>query len=347
VIETGGFPIKLKAGGQGEEILSEAKEARIIKGKKYLLENSIFGDVAVIRAHRADTKGNLQYRLATRNFNQDMATAAKVVIAEVDEIVEAGEIDPNFVHTPGIYVDFIVKSKQTNKPIEHCVNSSHIEKNLSDRNKKRVKIAKRVSEELKDGYYVNLGIGIPTLAPFFLKEQTNITIHSENGVLGVEGNPPEGEEDGDLINASKETISVGKGASFFSSSDSFGLVRGGHLSCAVLGAMEVSGQGDIANWIVPGKLLKGIGGAMDLVSCGSDVIIAMEHTSKGKIKLVKECNLPLTAKKCARLIITDLAVFRFKDDGFVLEEVASESNLDEIKEFTEFEFNVADNLKSF
>lgn len=200
----------------------------------------------------------------------------------------------------------------------------------------RVKIAKRVAQEIKNGANVNLGIGIPTLVPSFVDPSFKIDLHAENGIFGVDGYPVR-EEDAhpDLINAGKESIKIRKGASFFSSSDSFGIVRGGHLDCTILGAMEVSLVGDIANWIIPGKLLKGMGGAMDLVSCGSDVIVAMEHTAKGRHKILNECSLPLTGERCSKLIVTEQAVFDFSNDGrLTLKEIATGFTIDDIKKNT-------------
>mgnify|MGYP002138773076 CR=1 FL=1 len=349
LVETGGFPMKFKPGGKGEvEIFTEPKETRVFKGKKYLLEDTLFADVALIRAHKADKKGNLQYRHTARNLNEDMATAAKIVIAEVDEIVENGEIDPNQVHTPGIYVDYVVKTGETNKPIERPVyDEGEGVKLVRDRADERIKIAKRVAKEVKNGMYVNLGIGIPTLVPAFISPELQIEIQGENGSLGATGYPKRGEEDGDLINASKECIKVGKGASFFPSSESFGMIRGGHLDMTILGAMQVSATGDIANWIIPGKLVKGMGGAMDLVACGSTVIVAMEHTAKGSVKIFEKCTLPLTGKGVCKLLVTDKAVFDFASGRITLKEIAEGHTVDDIRKMTGCTFDTYPQIGTF
>ena len=197
-------------------------------------------------------------------------------------------------------------------------------------------IAQRIARELKDGYYVNLGIGIPTLVANFIPDGINVTLQSENGLLGMGPFPFEGQEDPDLINAGKETITTLPGSSFFDSAMSFGMIRAGKVDLTVLGAMEVSENGDIASWKIPGKLVKGMGGAMDLVASAKNIIVAMMHTnSKGESKLLKKCRLPLTGINCVKKIVTDLAVLEVAGNGFRLLEKASGVSVEEIKSKTE------------
>ncbi len=207
-------------------------------------------------------------------------------------------------------------------------------------------IAKRIAQELQDGFYVNLGIGIPTLVANYIPEGVEVVLQSENGLLGMGPFPFEGEEDADLINAGKQTITTVAGSAFFDSAMSFGMIRAGKVDLTVLGAMEVNDRGDIANWKIPGKMVKGMGGAMDLVASAKNIIVAMQHVNKaGESKLLKECSLPITGIGCVKKVVTELGVFNINENGFELIEIAPGVTVDDVKAKTEGRLIISSALK--
>jgi 3-oxoacid CoA-transferase len=331
----GGFYTPTSAGTE----LAKGRETKVIQGKEQVFVEGIRGNVAFVRAWRADTAGNLTYRMTEQNFNRAMATAADLVIAEVEEIVPVGEIAPEHVHTPGSYVDYLVQATLTTEDLGSSASVSSSRK-VSER---RMNMAKRALKELKKGDVVNLGIGIPTLVADLITPEDGIVMHTENGMLGVGPSPKDGGGAMDYpVNAGKIPVTALPGSSYFDSADSFAMIRGKHVDIAVMGGLEVDEKANLANWAVPGQPLLGVGGAMDLASGAKTLIITMTHTNKdGSAKVVPTCALPITALKAVDMIITDLAVFRFMDGQLTLTELMPGASLEEVREKTTATFKEA------
>lgn len=328
----GGFFTPTSAG----TALAEGRETKVLNAVEQVFIPGIRGNVAFIRAWKADTAGNLQYRMTEQNFNRAMATAADLVIAEVEEIVQLGEIAPEDIHTPGSYVDYLVQATLTLEDLGSSASVSSSKK-VSE---SRMNMAKRVLQELSKGDVVNLGIGIPTLVADLISEEDGIILHTENGMLGVGPTPVDGGGAMDYpVNAGKIPVTALGGTSYFDSADSFAMIRGKHIDVAVMGGLQVDESANLANWAVPGQPLLGVGGAMDLASGAKRLIITMMHTEKnGDAKIVPTCSLPLTALKAVNMIITDKAVFEFINEKLTLIEVMAGSTLEEVRTLTSATF---------
>lgn len=353
-LEEGKLPVRYDS--KGNVVKTNAKkETREFNGKKFLMEESIFGDVAFVKAYKADTLGNCWFKGTSNNFNGAFGRNAKITIVEAEHIVQPGEIPPENVHLPSVYVNKIIQSHAP-KDIEilklrdDSKSLVDLEKNATESQLKRIRIVKRASREFGLNTVANLGIGMPNLSVDYVDPSLNVLLQSENGILGMGPNPKKGEEDPDLINSGKETVTLIKGAAVFGSDESFGMIRGGKIGLTMLGGLQVAKNGDLANWGLPGRV-KGMGGAMDLVSNPKEtrVVVLMEHVDKkGRPKILNECKFPLTGTKCVSRIITDLAVFDVIDnDHLRLIEIAENTTVEEIKEKTEANFEVADSLGKF
>ena len=342
-----GIPAFYTPTGVGTAI-AEGKEVREFDGRQYILEKAIHLDFALLRGWRADRHGNVQFRGGSQNFNPSFAKAARVAIVEVDEIVEPGEIPPNEVQLPGIFVTRVVKAT-------HTVDLANLRKSNrrhADSAKlyngkpalTRAGIGKRAAGLIRDGSYVNLGTGLPTQVSNFLGDR-DVILHAENGVLGY-GEIVSGDAiDPDVYNAGGEFVSIKPGAAFFDSVTSFEMARGGRIDTVILGAYQVDQQGDVANWSTQDAVRGGIGGAMDLVAGNAELIIVMEHCdSKGRPKLKHKCQFPLTGQACVDYVVTDLALLHREGGRFVLKEVAPGFTPQEVVALSEMEITIPENV---
>lgn len=328
----GGFYTPTSAG----TLIAEGRDTRVIDGIEQVFVKGIKADIAFIRAWKADTAGNLQYRMTEQNFNRAMAAAADIVVAEVQEIVPVGRLDPNIIHTPGNFIDYLV---QRELRLDDLGTSASV--GPSKRvNESRLNVARRAFQELRKGDVVNLGIGIPTLAADLISPEDGIILHTENGMLGVGPEPSDGGGALDYpVNAGKVPVTALPGSSYFDSAESFGMIRGGHVDVAIMGGLEIDESANLANWTVPGKPLLGVGGAMDLASGAKRLIVTMAHTNHtGESKIVPECRLPVTAYGCVDICITDMAVFKYLENTLTLIELMPGASLDEVRYKTQAHF---------
>ena len=349
-----GIPAFYTPVGAGTEV-ARGKETRRFAGRAHVLETAIRADVALIRAAVADRLGNLTYRRGSRNFNPLFAAAAYCTIAEVDEIVEPGAIAPEAVVTPGIHVDRVVRSEH---PIDDALLRElrrrygaaipvdpHPVGDGGPRGLPPDLIARKAAMLLRDGEYVNLGLGLPTLVSNHVAAERDIVLHAENGLLGYGPLVEEGQEDFHLYNAGGQLVRLVPGASVFDSAAAFAMVRSGRVGTVVLGALQVSQAGDLANWNVPETGVGGIGGAMDLAAGRARVIVVMFHTTRaGEPKLVARCAYPLTAPACVSTVVTDLAVVDIDDAGFLLRELAPGVTVADVRARTGAALRVAADL---
>ena len=346
LIPQGSLAEAIRAGGAGivgfytptaaGTVIAEGSEVREFDGVPHVFVPGLHADIAFVRAWRADMAGNLVYRMTERNFNSAMATAADVVVAEVEEIVPVGTLDPDAIHTPGLYVDYVVQAHTTTDDLG---SSASVEAAGQKVDERRMNMARRALAELRRGDVVNLGIGIPTLVADLIGPEDGIVMHTENGMLGVGPSPADGGAMNYPVNAGKIPVTALPGSVYFDSADSFAMIRGGHVDVAVMGGLEVDEEASLANWAVPGKPLLGVGGAMDLASGAKRLIVLMTHTTpKGAPKIVPRCTLPLTARGVVDMLITDLAVFRFDGGRLTLVELMPGATIEAVRAGTSASF---------
>jgi 3-oxoacid CoA-transferase len=352
---------RIRAGGAGlaafytptgaDTEVTRDREVREFDGRRFVLETALRGDFALVRAARADRHGNLVYRRGSRNFNPVMATAARVTIAEVDDVVEPGALDPEAVVTPGVCVDRVVCCERPLDVAALRELSRRWGRQWDLEARERASgphgippdlMVRRVARLLRPGEYVNLGLGLPTLTSSALDPAQDVILHSENGMLGFGPLAAEGEEDIHCYNASGQLVRQHPGASYFDAASAFAMARSGRVGTVVLGGFQVSQEGDLANWNVPATGVGGIGGAMDLAAGAARIIVVMFHlTRDGVPKLVERCTYPLTAVRCVRTVVTDLALIDVAPDGFVLREVAPGVSVDDVRQATAAQLRVA------
>ncbi len=319
--------------------LAEGRETRVIDGVEQVYQPALKADVALIRAWTADTTGNLVYRMTENNFNQAAATAAKLVIAEVEQIVPVGELDPNHIHTHGCYVDYLVEAHLSEGELGSLASVAGSLKKVDEG---RMNMARAALEELRAGDVVNLGIGIPTLVADLLTSEHGIALQSENGMLGLGPEPASGGAMEFPVNSGKIPVTALPGASYFDSAESFAMIRGGHVDVAIMGGLQVDNKANLANWAVPGKPLLGVGGAMDLASGAKKLIITMTHTARdGSSKVVPTCTLPLTSACAVDVLITEIAKFRYLNGRLTLVGLVGGATLEEVGEKTTASYDVA------
>ncbi len=349
LIPQGSMAEAIRAGGAGlggfytptgaGTVITEQQESKIINGVEQVFVPALRADVALLRAYRADAAGNLVYRMTERNFNPLMATAAELVIAEVEEIVPVGRLSPDEIVTPGLFVDYLVQAHTTLEDLGSSASVKGSSKKVSD---SRLNIARRAFAELKRGDIVNLGVGIPTLVADLISPEDGIILHTENGMVGVGPAPEQGGALEYPVNAGKQPVTALPGASYFDSALSFGMIRGHHVDVAIMGGLQVDEAANLANWAVPGKPLLGVGGAMDLASGANRLIITMTHTSRdGQPKIVPTCTLPLTARQAVNLVITELAVFAYIGGQLTLTELMPGATLEQVRSSTSAAFGEA------